>query len=67
VIQLKEDVVRARYSKTEIDEAKDRLQRVKQIDELGSNDSEDTIPLMLGKSAVIAEKFQELQQPPSYL
>jgi hypothetical protein len=70
VIQLKEDVVRARYSKTEIDEAKDRLQRVKQIDELGSNDSEDTIPLMkqiwlqLVKALLLQKNFKNSSNPP---
>ena len=45
-ISLIEDIVHARYSQPEIDQAKERLQRVKQIESHGSNDSEDTIPLM---------------------
>jgi hypothetical protein len=70
-IHLKVDIVKARYSPTEIDEAKERLQRIKQIESHGSNDSEDTIPLMkqiwlqLVQALLLQKTFKNSGLPPS--
>jgi hypothetical protein len=67
-IHLKDDILKAQYSSTEIDEAKERLQRVKQIESCGSNDSHDGTDLVtIGPSSFIAEKFQKFWPSPHHV